>query len=320
MRRRSLSPFFARLRTHTCAPTRIGLGVAAVYIKDESERLDLPSFKILGASWAVERLLRESPDVAMLVAASAGNHGRAVAHVAAMRDLDCRVYLPKRSIAERRAAIANEGAEVIIVDGSYEDAVRSAERAAKEDGVALIADVGDGRTANWVIDGLRNTVQRAEGPGGLQPPSGSGRGWFARRRGRAARRASRRARRRRRTRHRRLPRRIAGGQDTDNRSTPGTTMAGLDCSDVSRAAWPTLCRGIAGSVTVTDEEAEKAMLELAASGLAIGESGASTLAGLRALLTDRRCDALRERIGIGGRTKVLLVGSEGRTGDPAAAA
>jgi len=33
------------------------LGVAHVWVKDESRRLGPPSFKILGASWAVHRAL-----------------------------------------------------------------------------------------------------------------------------------------------------------------------------------------------------------------------------------------------------------------------
>ena len=37
------------------------LGLAAVRVKDESERLGLPAFKVLGASWAVERLLAARP-------------------------------------------------------------------------------------------------------------------------------------------------------------------------------------------------------------------------------------------------------------------
>jgi diaminopropionate ammonia-lyase len=102
------------------------LGVAAVQVKDESTRLGLPAFKILGASWAVERALRDEPAVHTLVAASAGNHGRAVARVAAMRGLACRVFLPERSLAVRREAIAAEGAEVVVVDGTYEDAVETA--------------------------------------------------------------------------------------------------------------------------------------------------------------------------------------------------
>ena len=103
------------------------LGLGAVGLKDESSRLGLPAFKILGASWAAERALRARPVTTTLVAASAGNHGRAVAHEAARRGLACRVMLPARAAAARRAAIAAEGAEVVVIDGDYEQAVALAE-------------------------------------------------------------------------------------------------------------------------------------------------------------------------------------------------
>jgi diaminopropionate ammonia-lyase len=90
-------------------------------------------------------------------------------------------------------------------------------------------------------------------------------------------------------------------------------MAGLDCAEVSPAAWPTLHRGIAGTVTVTDAEAAAAIRELAAAGLTIGESGAAALAGLRNLVADPRCADLRDRLGISPDTSVLLVATEGAT-------
>ena len=97
-------------------------------VKDESDRFGLPAFKILGASWAVERALAGAPATTTLVAASAGNHGRAVAHEAARRGLGCRVFLPERSLAVRRQAIESEGAEVVVVDGTYERCVALARR------------------------------------------------------------------------------------------------------------------------------------------------------------------------------------------------
>ena len=108
------------------APTPLRSLGDGVWLKDESARLGLPAFKVLGASWAVERALRVDPSIRVLVAASAGNHGRAVAHVAALRGLSCRVYLPARAVPARREAIAGEGAEVVIVDGTYEEAVARA--------------------------------------------------------------------------------------------------------------------------------------------------------------------------------------------------
>jgi diaminopropionate ammonia-lyase len=98
---------------------------------------------------------------------------------------------------------------------------------------------------------------------------------------------------------------LAAGEPT-RVDTPGTAMAGLDCAEVSAAAWPSLRAGIRGTVTVTDGEAHAAMRELAAAGLAIGESGAAPLAAVRALAGE-----------LAPRSRVVLIATEGPT-DPAA--
>ena len=91
-------------------------------------------------------------------------------------------------------------------------------------------------------------------------------------------------------------------------------MAGLDCAKVSPVAWPSLQRGIAGTVMVSDREADAAMRELSASGLTIGESGAAPLAGLRALQRDEDCRMLREHVEVDGQTRALLIATERTTG------
>jgi diaminopropionate ammonia-lyase len=97
--------------------------------------------------------------------------------------------------------------------------------------------------------------------------------------------------------------------------TPGTTMAGLDCAEVSIAAWPSLRAGLHGTVTVADAEAHAAMRELAAAGLTIGASGAAPLAALRALAADPACGPLRDAAGLGSDCRVVLLATEGAT-DP----
>ena len=92
-------------------------------------------------------------------------------------------------------------------------------------------------------------------------------------------------------------------------------MAGLDCAEISATAWPSLRDGIAGMVTVADPEAHAAMRELAGAGLAIGDCGAAPLAGLRALATEDACAELRAAVGLGRRSRVLLIATEGAT-DP----
>jgi diaminopropionate ammonia-lyase len=90
-------------------------------------------------------------------------------------------------------------------------------------------------------------------------------------------------------------------------------MAGLNCAAVSEAAWPSLRDGIHGTITVGDGESAAAMAELAAEGLAIGECGAAPLAALRALCGDQACAELREAVGFGAGSRVLLVATEGLT-------
>jgi diaminopropionate ammonia-lyase len=298
------------------APTPLHDLGDGVLLKDESARLGLPAFKVLGASWAIERALRERPGVEVLVAASAGNHGRAVAHEARRRGLRCRVFLPTRSVAARREAIADEGAEVVVVDGGYEDAVAEAARAGAEPGALEIADVGASGPARWVVDGyatlFAEAAEQAPAPFELVlVPVGVGSLAAAAARFGASTGAK-----------------VVGAEPATAACltaslragapavipTPGTSMAGLDCAEVSEAAWPELRDGIHGTVVVTDEEAHAAMRELASRGLAIGDSGAAPFAALRALRDDPHAAALRDVVSIG---RVLLVATEGPT-DPVA--
>ena len=289
------------------------LGLGTVALKDESDRLGLPAFKVLGASWAAERALREAPGVHTLVAASAGNHGRAVAAVARRRGLRARIYVPARSAAGRRAAIAGEGAEVVVVDGDYEDAVARAAADGEADGVLELADVGASGPAHWVIDGYATLfAELRDGFDAVLVPTGVGSLAAAAARygaesgttvigvepdGAACLTAS-----------------LESGEPTPV-VNPGSSMAGLDCAEVSEAAWPSLKAGTRGAVTVSDAESAAAMRALAAAGLAIGDCGAAPVAALRALMTEDACAGLRELAGLGPASRVALIATEGVT-DP----
>ena len=116
------------------------LGVGRVLAKDESNRLGLPAFKALGASWAVHRvLLGAHPDV-RVVAATDGNHGRAVARFARTLGHDAEIYVPAAVSAVAVAAIADEGASVTVVDAPYDETVALAARAAEALGAVLVQD------------------------------------------------------------------------------------------------------------------------------------------------------------------------------------
>jgi diaminopropionate ammonia-lyase len=279
---------------HGYAPTPLH-DLGGVFVKDESNRLGLPAFKVLGASWAVERAL--APDVHTLVAASAGNHGCAVAAVARMRGLKARVYVPERSVPARREAIASEGAEVLI-HSTYEEAVARAAADGEAEGFLEVADVGASGPAHDVIDGYATLFDELpDGFDTLLVPAGVGSLAAAAARYGAEKgiavtavepdtaacvSAS-----------------LAAGEPTAV-VNPGSSMAGLDCAEVSIAAWPSLKSGLRGAVTVSDEQAHQAMRELAARGLSIGDSGAAPYAAL-------------EELGDLGR--VVLIATEGVT-DP----
>lgn len=272
------------------APTPLRQIADGVWLKDESDRFGLPAFKILGASWAVERTLRDRPDTRVLVAASAGNHGRAVAHAAAGRGLAARIYLPAAASPGRARLIEAEGAEVIRVDGDYDEAVARAEREADAPGTALVADTAATPVIGppeWVIDGYSTLFAEVDaqlpGPVGLVlVPAGVGSFTAA-----AVRWAT----------HTHPDTMVVAVEPAAAPCvaaslragvitavpTPGTRMAGMDCSTPSAVAWPTLLHGLAGVVEVTDAEAHQEMRELAALGIMAGDCGAATVAALHRL-------------------------------------
>lgn len=150
------------------------LGLARVHVKLELERLGLPAFKVLGASWAAcralsERAGRDEPaatfaqlralaatlDELTLVAATDGNHGRAVARVARMLGLGARILVPAHIAPARAEAIAAEGAEVELVGGGYDDAVARAATLADARHLVVSDTSWSGYEAipGWVADG-----------------------------------------------------------------------------------------------------------------------------------------------------------------------
>jgi diaminopropionate ammonia-lyase len=164
------------------APTRLAdapslaqlLGVGSVWVKDESSRLGLPAFKILGASWATYRALDQRlggfvpwetlDDLKaqldplrplVLAAATDGNHGRAVARMARLLGLEAHIFVPHGMALARIQAIEGEGAALTVVDGTYDDAVARSAQAAGER-CLVISDTawpGYEQVPRWVIDG-----------------------------------------------------------------------------------------------------------------------------------------------------------------------
>lgn len=294
------------------------LGVGAVLVKDESSRLGLPAFKMLGASWAVHRALAEHDGAPpRLVTATDGNHGRAVARMAKLLDLPATIVVPHGVSETAVTLIRGEGATVEELDASYDDAVRHAAGLADADPDALL--IQDTSWPNyedvprWIVDGYatlfdeaaEQTAELGLGIDVLVVPAGVGSLAHAAVRFAASHAGCRvvtvepevaaclRAS-------------LAAGELTTV-VTGETSMAGLNCGTPSYLAWPALQRGLAGAVAVEDVAATAAMADLAALGVDSGPCGAASLAALRLLAAG----VAREALGLGPDSTVLLLNTEG---------
>jgi threonine dehydratase len=112
---------------------RVGV---AVYLKLESQQIT-GSFKLRGASNAVAQLGVEEK-ARGVVAASTGNHGRALAYAAFRQGVKATICLSHLVPANKVQAIRDLGAQVCIVGQSQDDAQREAERIAREQGATLL--------------------------------------------------------------------------------------------------------------------------------------------------------------------------------------
>jgi diaminopropionate ammonia-lyase len=294
------------------------LRVGRLLVKDESSRLGLPAFKVLGASWACRQVLRRRPG-AMLVTATDGNHGRAVARMAAHFGVGATVFVPVVMLPQTAAGIAGEGAKVVWVDGDYDDAVRwAAAFAGDQPGRALVQDTawaGYEQVPAWIVQGYQTLLDEVDAQLGGAPdlvavPVGVG----------SLAEAVVRYYRRSGAAH---PSVLSVEPDTaacvlasltaaraTTVATAATVMAGLNCGTVSRSAWPVLRAGCDAAVAVNDKDALRAVADLGRVGVCSGPSGAAALAGARAALTE---PGRRSALGLDDDAVVVLLSTEGNT-------
>ncbi len=292
------------------------LGIDAVMVKDESDRLGLPAFKVLGASGRSSEHFgsetrRSHPRRGQRRQPRPGRGARR----GKPGTCSCCVFLPSRSARARREAIEGEGAEVVVIDGTYEEAVAAATSAAEAAGVVEIADVGTSPQARWVIDGYATLFSEAAEQASfdlLIVPVGVGSLAAAATRFAAP-----------------LGIPVIGVEPVTaacltasleaetpvSVPTPGSSMAGLDCAEISVTAWPSLRAGIAGMVTVSDGEVHDEMRRLAARQLAFGDCGAAAVTALRLPPPIPKLRSCARRSAFGSSTRALLVATEGPT-DP----
>lgn len=325
------------------------LGVGSLYLKDESNRLGLPAFKILGASWAVCRalceyynldptgvsvpLLREHLDRVApgvkptLVTATDGNHGRAVAHMARLLGIGCRVYLPAGISPVAIHAIEAEDAKLITIQTTYDHVVAAAAQSTSgKPADLLIQDTswaGYTDVPSWIVEGYRTLfaevddqlsaagVQGADlvacpvGVGSLahalvnhyREPAGSHPALLSVEPATAA----------------CIARSLLAGESVTVDTSFPSIMSGLNCGTASELGWPSLLAGLDAAVTVSEDECRRAVRDLSALAQDAGPCGAATLSGVRNALS---IPGRRDEIGLGADSVIVLVSTEGLAANP----
>ena len=296
------------------------LSISRLWVKDESRRLDLVAYKILGASWAVFRALDErygpfgewstldelSPRIKLqgapeLVAASEGNHGRAVARMARWLGLQAHIFVPRDASFARIERIRREGARITVVDGVYDDAVETAAR--REDSChLLISDAGLNETqqsAIHVIEGYATLFHEID-----DQLAAAGEPWpnfMAVQMGVGALAASA-------VRHYGGSRTrvigvepagaacilasMAAGRIVEAHGPYDPRVAGLNCGRPSLFAWPLLSKGLTSCVEIPPSSAVEAAELLALDGIESSPSGAAGLAAVPQIPDLRQTESL----------------------------
>lgn len=310
------------------------LGLGRILVKDEGYRFGLKAFKGLGASWAVHRLQADGQLPFTLASATEGNHGRAVAWTARQLGLRAVIFMTARASSHRIEAIRREGAEVRLVDGTYELAVATCAAESAANGWQVVADVGYGdylEIPRWITAGYSTILGEYEDQRAAanHPPADvvlaqAGVGGLAAAVVEHFHRQAHRSR-------------VVivepvdadpllessltpDGRPAESTGAQGTIMAGLNCSRVSESAWPVIRAGADLFLSVADHWALDAMRRYAnpVAGdpiVVAGESGAAGLAGLLALVEHPPFADARRHLGLGSESTVLLIVTEGDT-DP----
>jgi len=327
------------------------LGLGALWVKDEGRRFGLGSFKALGGSYAVFRLLARrvaaatgrEPDARSLLAgqhraiaqdfavtsATDGNHGRSVAWGAKLFGCPCTIYMHEGVSDGRVAAIRALGAEVVRTPGNYDDSVRACAADAARRGRQVVSDTAyEGYTEipRLVMHGYAVLVDEAlaQFPGGALPThvviQGGCGGFAAAVYGRLWEKLG--AKR---------PRLVVveplnaaclyesarAGRVTVVGGQLATVMGGLACGEVSLVAWPILEPGASAFMTMGDGWAVDAMRRLGEGrggdpAIVAGEAGSAGVAALMALESQHES---RAALDLDGTARVLAIVSEGAT-DP----
>ena len=111
-----------------------------IYYKDEDKRFDLKSFKALGGAFAVYKIANKKKNITVSTA-TAGNHGRSVAWGAQRLGLKCKIFISENVSESRATAMKDLGADIIRVEGNYDNSLKECINQSNKNNWEIIQDV-----------------------------------------------------------------------------------------------------------------------------------------------------------------------------------
>ena len=323
------------------------LALDKLMYKDEGLRFGLGSFKALGGSYAALRVLqrqisnlldrkvslrdirlgkysKEAAEITM-VSATDGNHGRSLAWGCQRFGVPCKIYIHAKVSEERASAMKNFGAEVIRINGTYDDSVEFARIEADKNKWIVVSDtswpgyfepprdvmLGYGMLTSEINEKLTRApthifLQSACGGFAASVASALRHFWGDQ-----------------------TPRVVIVESElaaclfecakanklTSVRIKEETIMAGLSCGEPSDMAWEVLSEEASDFITIPDNIVPPTVRLLACpeGNDPVIKAGESAVAGLAVLVCASKQPGLREKLGLDKNSRVLLIGTEGVT-------
>jgi diaminopropionate ammonia-lyase len=323
------------------------LSLSEVLYKDEGPRFGLGSFKALGGSYAALKILQREISRALndkaslkdirngeytkeaskitLVSATDGNHGRSLAWGCKRFGAPCKIYIHAEVSEGRATAMSDLGAEVIRINGDYDDSIDFARSEAEKNNWFVVSDTswpgyyepprdvmfGYGVMMHEVNEAMTQPPTHVFLQGGCGGFAGSATASLRQYWGDQA------------------PRVVIVEPELANclyesskankalfvKINEESIMAGLSCGQASTVAWSIIAEEASDFVTIPENVVAPTVRLLAKpqGDDSVIEAGESAVAGLAALICIAKQQDLREKLGLDETSRVLLIGSEGVT-------
>jgi len=323
-------------------------GVKEIYYKDESSRFGLGSFKGLGGTYGVLRFIRDAleeetgetittkdihggkyrDNISRYTVATAtdGNHGRSVAYGANLFGCKCKIYIHSEVSLGRQCAIEKFNADVIRVQGNYDESLRICKEESDLNSWQIISDTSyPGYTKyprdimagyNVMSEEITNQIAKKQMPThiflqcglGAFPAAICAYFWekFHQNNIKIIVVESEHA-----------PCLIESAKKNKMISVSvneETMMAGLSCGEPSLLGWEILSLGADDFITISDQPIPSAMQLLAQNNPPI-EAGECSVGGLAALMEIMKNQEIAQKMALDSNSIVLFFGTEGAT-DP----